>query len=148
MNQGKNYRRSRLHDLSESVSVNLPMFVCPSFTVSSQCLENASLLCLGTRAHHWPRIPGHLMLSVLKKNPHYTTTYPRPLKAFLAGSPWHRTSTLLRRATPQRGALRRFMGALLSFSFFSLLWVFPSCYLASFLLIISPCPAKHYNMED
>ena len=37
---------------------------------------------------------------------------------------------------------------LLSFSFYSLLRVFPSPYLSSFLLLISSCPTKHYNMED
>ena len=31
--------------------------------------------------------------------------------------------------------------------FFSALGL-PSRYLASFFLILSPCPAKHYNMED
>ena len=154
MNQGKNYRRSRFRNLSESISVNLPLSVCSSLAIPPKYLKNASFLCLGKRAHHWPRIPGHLMLSILK-NPlcpvakrSYAAAYSRPLKAFLAGSPRRRTSTLLRRATPQRGVLRRCMGALLSFSFSSLLRVFPSRYLASFLLIISPCLVKHYNMED
>ena len=78
----------------------------------------------------------------------YAATYPRLLNSFIVGSLRSRTSTLLRRATPQNGVLHRCVGALIYFSFSSLLRVFPSRYLASFLLIITPCPAKHDKMED
>ena len=107
-------------------------------------------------AYHWPRIPGHLMLQILKEN--LTTPRRRGLTPWRTQGYWIPSSLVCYSVGPPRSCegLRHsmecfaapYLRPLLSFSFSSLLRVFPLRYLASFFLIISPCPAKHYNMGD
>ena len=84
-----------------------------------------------------------------ERKPRYAVAYPRLLNSSLAGSLQSGTSTLLRSATPQCGVLHRCVpevlaSLLISFSDSSLFFY----YLASFFILISPCPVKHYNKED
>ena len=84
MNQEKKYRKSRLRDLLESVSVNLPLSVCPYLQSASQsppCLEIASLLYPRIPTHQWPRNQSFLMLPSWKRGPHYSAAYPRLLES-------------------------------------------------------------------
>ena len=79
----------------------------------------------------------------------YAAAYPRLLDSSLIGSLQGKTSTMLRRTTPQCGVLRRCIPEATT----SLLILFSASghffyYLASFFILISPCPVKHYNMED
>ena len=79
----------------------------------------------------------------------YAAEYSRLLHSSLAGSLQRSTSTLLQRATPQRGVLRRCVpeapaSLLILFSASSLFFY----WLASFFIFISSCPVKYYNMED
>ena len=126
-------------------------FLSPSASNSPIfCLKNASILYLGTRAHCWPRIPGHLMLLILKEN--LATSRRKGLTPRRTRGYWILSSLVCCSVGPPRccEGLRRsvecfaaaYSRLLLSFSFSSLLQVFPSRYLASLLLTILSCPAK------
>ena len=111
MNLEKKYRRSRLRDLSETVSSNLSLSVSP-------CLQSASESPLLPR-NCFPFISRDPSPSMAQKIRVFNALVleketslrhgkgGEAVEIWLTGSLQRRASTLLRRATPQRGVPRR-----------------------------------------
>ena len=118
--------------------------------------KNASPLYPRIRAHHWPRIPRFLILPILKEN----LATPRLRGATLRRTRGYWTPPSLVRYSvgpPRcceglRHSVESFAAAYPRLLIHFLILFFASglffYYLASFFILISSCPVKHYYMED